>query len=905
MFISNEAGSKTYSLVGKRYAVTGSTPLSPDDYRDLVKRRAISILHITPDEQEWRGNEELRRETEQLIMEKIHRDSNLLPIDFLSKGVERAKAVCRVVTPSGLGTGFLIDRGLVMTNNHVLASVEEAGGSSVEFGYEENGNTIKLRLKPEEFFITSPFEELDFTIVACETAGIEDVVPVKLMRSPTTITRGEYANIIQHPRGRQKEIALQDNTVSYVYEKVIHYITDTEPGSSGAAVFNNQWQLVALHHAGWYTDADQQQAVNEGIRISAIVAKLVALSQSGDAAALQLIQKLEGTSPYLGFYDVEGLVDSRGTLAEIEIPSFKGDKRFADIGFWNIENFNNSVREQRIKDVAHFVADMSMDVLGLVEVEKGALDRLRNELKSRGAAMDYVYLDTNGTQDIAVLYDTATTNVELRNDINLKYSRLLRSEINGKTAFPREPLFAKCTVKEEGKDIQFLMIVVHLKAMRDAASTERRTLAAKSLSVIMEDLKRMEEFRELPILLGGDLNDDAGSISLSPIMNSPSVLTLTLDDAQAGHISYIADPKSLIDHIIVTKDTKTGSISFDGKQDDAGIVRLDKTMSDYALKISDHVPLVLRIIYKDGCIQQENGLNLTVPSVIWAQENTVEHALLKLNLNRLKLEEERGYYDADKDRLDVVNYYRRVDLQSGGSEVFRQLHQILLDTHNSIFSYSASRTHLYSGVDIREDGNLHSLYSGQQLDAEELIREDFRTERLRKDFMESLALHDQSEETGFQELIEEKFGFNVEHVVPQSWFSKSSPMRGDLHHLFICENECNSYRSNIPYYDFADYNPEAYRETIRNACGKRGGTIRFEPESGKGEAARAVLYFLVRYPGKIERQNERVDIKLLLNWHKEHPVSLHEKHRNQLIFELQGNRNPFIDLPEIADQIEY
>ncbi|WP_342548846.1 endonuclease [Paenibacillus sp. FSL P2-0089] len=905
MFISNESGSKTYSLVGKRYAAADNTPLTPDDYRDLVKRRAVSILHITPDEQEWQGNEELRRETEQLIMEKIHRDSNLLPIDFLSKGVERAKAVCRIVTPAGLGTGFLIGRGLVMTNHHVLASVEEATGSQVEFGYEENGKIVKLALKPEEFFITSPFEELDFSIVACETAGIEDVIPVKLMRSPTTITRGEYVNIIQHPKGRQKEIALQDNTVSYVYEKVIHYTTDTEPGSSGAAVFNNQWQLVALHHAGWYTDNDQQQAVNEGIRISAIVAKLVALAQTGDSAALQLTQKLEGTSPYLGFYDVEGLVDNRRELAEIEIPSFKGDKRFADIGFWNIENFNNSVSEQRIKDVAHLVADMSMDTLGLVEVERGALDRLRQELKNRGAAMDYVYLDADGGQDLAVLYDTTTANVELRTDINLKYGRLLRSEINGKTAFPREPLFAKCTVREEGQNVEFLKIVVHLKAMRDAVSTERRTLAAQTLSVIIEDLKRTEEFKELPILLGGDLNDDAGSVSLSPVMNMPSVLTLTLDDAQAGHISYIGDHKSLIDHIIITKDTRAGVISFDGKQDDAGIVRFDKSMPDYASRISDHVPIVLRIIYKDSSTEQDNLRIPSVPSVVWAQGNTMEHALLKLQLNRFRLEEERGYYDAEKDKFDIVNYYRSVDLQSGGGQVFRQLHQLMLETHNSIFSYPASRTQLYAGVDIREDGSLHSLYSGEKLDAEELIREDHRTERLRKEFMESLALHGQEEEEGFQELIDEKFGFNVEHVVPQSWFSKSSPMRGDLHHLFICEKECNSYRSNIPYYDFADYNPEAYRETVRNACGKRGGMIRFEPESGKGEAARAVLYFLVRYPGKIERQNERIDIKLLLGWHKEHPVSLHEKHRNQLIFELQGNRNPFIDLPEIADQIEF
>jgi endonuclease I len=47
--------------------------------------------------------------------------------------------------------------------------------------------------------------------------------------------------------------------------------------------------------------------------------------------------------------------------------------------------------------------------------------------------------------------------------------------------------------------------------------------------------------------------------------------------------------------------------------------------------------------------------------------------------------------------------------------------------------------------------------------------------------------------------------FNCEHVVPQSWYAKAEPMRGDLHHLFACEPRCNSFRSNIPYFDFADF----------------------------------------------------------------------------------------------------
>jgi endonuclease I len=49
--------------------------------------------------------------------------------------------------------------------------------------------------------------------------------------------------------------------------------------------------------------------------------------------------------------------------------------------------------------------------------------------------------------------------------------------------------------------------------------------------------------------------------------------------------------------------------------------------------------------------------------------------------------------------------------------------------------------------------------------------------------------------------------------VPQSWYAKAEPMRGDLHHLFACEPRCNSFRSNIPYFDFADFsNPEVIRD---------------------------------------------------------------------------------------------
>jgi endonuclease I len=50
-----------------------------------------------------------------------------------------------------------------------------------------------------------------------------------------------------------------------------------------------------------------------------------------------------------------------------------------------------------------------------------------------------------------------------------------------------------------------------------------------------------------------------------------------------------------------------------------------------------------------------------------------------------------------------------------------------------------------------------------------------------------------------QAQVEEALPFNCEHVVPQSWFGKAEPMRGDLHHLFACESRCNSFRGNTPF----------------------------------------------------------------------------------------------------------
>ncbi len=84
----------------------------------------------------------------------------------------------------------------------------------------------------------------------------------------------QHLNIIQHPSGRRKQIALQNNQSTDLYQNFIRYTTDTEPGSSGSSVFDNIWQIVALHHAGGEQDVDGRWINNQGVRIDSIVENL-------------------------------------------------------------------------------------------------------------------------------------------------------------------------------------------------------------------------------------------------------------------------------------------------------------------------------------------------------------------------------------------------------------------------------------------------------------------------------------------------------------------------------------------------------------------------------------------------------------------------------------------------------
>lgn len=274
-------------------------------------------------------------------------------------------------------------------------------------------------------------------------------------------------------------------------------------------------------------------------------------------------------------------------------------------------------------------------------------------------------------------------------------------------------------------------------------------------------------------------------------------------------------------------------------------------------------------------------------------------------LAELGAAEAMTYYDEEKDREDREAYYEDLESADDPEGLFERLSELLRRTHVNQLRYKPSK-HVYPWVDLQENLKLRSVYSGQQFEPEELIREDFRIDRERATRLKEILVAESAlgTERVAQELavLEARLPFNCEHVVPQSWYEEREPMRGDLHHLFTCESRCNSFRGNTPYFDFQDF-----EEVVREACGKREENG-FEPTAGKGAVARATLYFLIRYPGEINRtarEYEPERIETLLHWHEGDPVTEYERHRNAAIFEKQGNRNALIDHPEWASQIDF
>lgn len=176
----------------------------------------------------------------------------------------------------------------------------------------------------------------------------------------------------------------------------------------------------------------------------------------------------------------------------------------------------------------------------------------------------------------------------------------------------------------------------------------------------------------------------------------------------------------------------------------------------------------------------------------------------------------------------------------------------------------------------------------------------------------------------------EGLGYNREHAVPQSTFNSNYPMYSDLHFVIPTDARINQLRNNYPYgvgnstvhYTFSNSSKIANSAIPNYVYTNRV----YEPiDEFKGDIARMLLYFAVRYEDKLpsfnyftninpaidrspfdgtaERAFDPAYISMLLQWHLQDPVSQRETDRNNAIYTIQNNRNPFIDHPQWVNSI--
>ena len=308
--------------------------------RELMDRPAVTEADLNND----------------LVREAVLGARDFLSVEFFERGLAASRSVGRVVVRGGgrfraHGTGFLVGPGLLLTNEHVLPSAAVAEGCAVEMDYEHNffgkpKQVQRFALEPPRFFLNDP--DLDFALVAVAPrseggVAVEDFgwLPLDGQQGKITVLPEDTINIVQHPLGREKEIVIRDNRILDLRTgdrsgddqmgPFIHYKADTEKGSSGSPVLNDQWEVVALHHSGvpkldpegkiltkdgqrWDRRTHPFEAIawvgNEGVRVSSLVA-FIEKAKVGRTERVVLDRFLSAQSP--GVLAVQTVAEEQGS----------------------------------------------------------------------------------------------------------------------------------------------------------------------------------------------------------------------------------------------------------------------------------------------------------------------------------------------------------------------------------------------------------------------------------------------------------------------------------------------------------------------------------------------------------------------------------------------------------------
>ena len=229
------------------------------------------------------------------------------------------------------------------------------------------------------------------------------------------------------------------------------------------------------------------------------------------------------------------------------------------------------------------------------------------------------------------------------------------------------------------------------------------------------------------------------------------------------------------------------------------------------------------------------------------------------------------------------NYYNSIDTSLRGDDFRDKLANLITTTHTTYTVYNGGSSLALNNVFDKTDKNPNG--SGMVL---------FYTGTVVSSFSSS--------------------GANREHVWPKNGgkaFSAESECGSDAHHLRPCDQTLNSSRGSLSYGEVTDSVVKQGGSTSYGNLCYRSGSFFYPGEGYRGATARILMYVQTRWGNKFNLQfvdgaghSKTIgDFKTLMKWHLEEPPTQEEINRNQAVYEIQGNRNPFIDHPEYAAYI--
>ena len=267
-------------------------------------------------------------------------------------------------------------------------------------------------------------------------------------------------------------------------------------------------------------------------------------------------------------------------IEDLQISKYGSDTSF-DIATWNIETFPKRL-SYTLPYLAQIIHDIDIDLIAVQEIDDrtsffSLIDSLEGYEGYLSSLPDYgLQLGLIYKSDVV----TVTDPVQIFD--------------NNDWAFPRPPLVASISVKQDDATIfDFIIIVLHLKAFSDEESESRRRLACEILKDYIDTTLLTGNEKDVIVL--GDFNDELDDPAEDNVFESflsdttnYQFLTLPLTD----EATYIKNFSSSIDHILITDDVRN-----EYSNGTTQVMKIDEEFSDYINYISDHRPVLSRFFF--------------------------------------------------------------------------------------------------------------------------------------------------------------------------------------------------------------------------------------------------------------------------------------------------------------------